>query len=102
MCIRDRYGRFLVEGPQAVREAVRHAPDDVQDLYLSLASADRYPEIVGDAAVRGVPLQLGTPEVLEAMSPDAQGVVAVVRIRPASLASALAGLSLIHISEPTR
>jgi len=88
---RDRYGRFLVEGPQAVREAVRHAPDDVQDLYLSLASADRYPEIVGDAAVRGVPLQLGTPEVLEAMSPDAQGVVAVVRIRSASLASALAG-----------
>jgi len=61
---RDRYGRFLVEGPQAVREAVRHAPDDVQDLYLSLASADRYPEIVGDAACAVSRCSWGPPRCL--------------------------------------
>lgn len=89
---RSRHGQLLVEGPQAVREAVRHAAADVRDLYLTPSAAERYAEIVQDAAAAGVRTHLGTREVLEAMSADAQGVLAVVRAHPRSLDDALAAL----------
>lgn len=72
---RRRAGRFLVEGPQAVREAVRWTPWLVRDVYLTPEAADRYAEIVADAA--GLHVHLADPVVLAAMSPDAQGVLAV-------------------------
>ena len=34
--VRAREGSFLVEGPQGVREAVRHRPDLVRDVYVDL------------------------------------------------------------------
>lgn len=74
---RSRSGRFLVEGPQAVREVVHADHVRVHDLYLTDAAAARYGEIVAAADRRGVPVRTGTPEVLDAMSADAQGVVAV-------------------------
>lgn len=75
---RRRAGAFLVEGPEVVREAVEHAPASVRDLYLSetvLARAGDLARLAGD---RGVPLRVGTDEVLRAMSADARGAVAVV------------------------
>ncbi|WPF80947.1 RNA methyltransferase [Sanguibacter sp. 4.1] len=75
---RSRTGRFLVEGPQGVREAVRFAPQSVRDVYLTAESRDRYREIVADAESARVYFHVTTPEVLEAMSPDAQGVLAVL------------------------
>jgi TrmH family RNA methyltransferase len=87
---RSRHGQFLVEGPQGVREAVRHAPDVVRDVYLTPATAERYGEILAAARDAGLHVHLGTREVLEAMSPDAQGVLAVVRARPLPLADAVA------------
>ncbi len=75
--VRERRGVFVVEGPQSVREAVAGSPAHVRDLYLTPAAALRYDEIVSAAAVRGIRTTIGTPEVLAAMSPDAQGVVAV-------------------------
>ena len=89
--VRERRGRFLVEGPQSVREAVRHAPRRVEDLYLTPAAAERYPEIVAAARVGGVAVQLAAPDVLEAMSPDAQGVLAVVETWATTLDAILAG-----------
>ncbi|RZS61259.1 TrmH family RNA methyltransferase [Xylanimonas ulmi] len=89
---RQRHGRFLVEGPQGVREAVRFAPESVRDVYLTPATAERYDEILTQARAAGLYVHLGTREVLEAMSPDAQGVLAVVDSRPLALADALAGL----------
>ncbi|MCC2310192.1 TrmH family RNA methyltransferase [Cellulomonas chengniuliangii] len=83
--VRQRTGRFLVEGPQSVREAVRFAAGQVRDVYLTEAAAQRYDEIVRDAQAAGLPVRLGTPEVLEAMSADAQGVVAVLERRPTTL-----------------
>lgn len=74
---RRRAGRYPVEGPQAVREAVRWTPDVVRDVYLTPEAADRYAEIVADAAAAGLYVHLGERAVLEAMSPDAQGVLAV-------------------------
>ncbi|OLT46332.1 RNA methyltransferase [Cellulosimicrobium sp. CUA-896] len=93
---RSRHGQLLVEGPQGVREAVRHAADRVRDVYLTPGAADRYAEIVADARAAGLHVHVATAEVLAAMSPDAQGVLAVVRAEagePAQrLADALAAL----------
>ncbi len=89
---RLRHGRFLVEGPQGVREAVRFAPEAVRDVYLNPRAAERYDEIVEEARAAGLYVHVGTREVLEAMSPDAQGVLAVVDTRPLTLTAALAAL----------
>jgi len=86
---RSRHGQFLVEGPQGVREAVRHAPVDVRDVYLTPDAAERYDEIVAAAGDAGLHVHVGTREVLDAMSPDAQGVLAVVRTRSPGLDDAL-------------
>ncbi|HLT82624.1 MAG TPA: RNA methyltransferase [Phototrophicaceae bacterium] len=80
---RRRHGQFLVEGPQGVREVVRHAPGRVRDLYLTEEAAERHPEILREARAAVRHLHLATPEVLTAMSGDAQGVLAVVHAEPA-------------------
>ena len=87
---RSRHGQLLVEGPQAVREAVRHAADRVRDLYVTPSAAQRYAEILADAHDAGLHVHVGTPEVLTTMSPDAQGVLAVVRQEYPRLDDALA------------
>lgn len=90
---RQRHGRFLVEGPQGVREAVRFAADAVRDVYLTPEAAARYTEIVADARDAGLYVHVGTREVLDAMSPDAQGVLTVVDTRSLTLDEALTSLS---------
>lgn len=101
--VRRRQGRFLAEGPQAVREAVHEAA--VRDLYLTPDAAARHPEIVEVAQGRGARTHLGTDEVLEAMSPDAQGIVAVVELREVGLDSVLAAAPrlvavLVRVRDP--
>lgn len=75
---RSRAGRFLVEGPQGVREAVRFAPSAIRDIYFTRESYDRYSEIVVEAELAGMFTHVASEEVLTAMSPDAQGVLAVL------------------------
>ena len=53
---RDRAGRFLAEGPQAVREAAAaavHRPGLLAELYLTAEAARRYPEILEPPAAAG-------------------------------------------------
>src|SRR5699024_6958223 len=75
---RRRSGAFIVEGPQSVREAVEHTPGFVRDLYLTVEASQRHPEILDAATASGLYLHLCSPDVIAAMSPDAQGVVAVL------------------------
>lgn len=77
----------MVEGPQAVREAVRAAGVCVRDLYFTDEVRQREPSLVRDASGRGISVRVGTEEVLAAMSPDGQGVVAVVDLLESSLGS---------------
>lgn len=82
---------MIVEGPQAVREAVRFAAARVRDVYLTAAASERYAEILDEARAASLYVHGMTPEVAEAMSPDAQGVVAVVDEAAPSLTEALLG-----------
>lgn len=92
---RRRAGRFVVEGPQAVRELVACAPHLAVDVYLTEAAADRHPEIWASAA--GLHRHLAVEAVLAAMSGDAQGVLAVATVpvvgaaRPEDSAAGIAG-----------
>lgn len=87
---RRRTGTFLVEGPQGVREAVRFAPERVRELFMTESAVSRYREIVDGALGSSVRLRTTSEEVSRVMSPDAQGVLAVLRIVPTSLDEVLA------------
>ena len=76
---RERRGLFVAEGPQSVRELVRFLPEQVDEVVLTDEAARRYPEIAGSARAAGLTVRTGSAEVLVAMSPDAQGVLAVAR-----------------------
>jgi len=79
--VRERTGRFAVEGPQGVREAVRYAPSRVRDVYVTSEALERYEaDIIGPARAAGLWVHEVTPDVLAAMAEtDApQGVLAVV------------------------
>src|SRR5699024_806280 len=81
---RRRQSSFIVEGPQSVREAVIYVPNLVKDVYLSVAASQQHPEILDAATAADLYLHLCSPEVIEAMSSDAQGVVAVLTSPPRS------------------
>ncbi len=101
---RSRHGRFLAEGPQAVREAVaahvaaRTRADGVPgapvvlELYATDEAAQRYPRIVADALEHGVRTWTVTDEVLAAMTDTVtpQGLVAVCPTATAELPDVLA------------
>jgi TrmH family RNA methyltransferase len=92
---RQRAGRFLVEGPQAVREAVaEHAlgrgAGALRELYATPEAAERHPGIIAAAAGSGVLARPVTDEVLAAMLAGAgttspQGLVAVCDLITVSL-----------------
>lgn len=75
---RSRAGALLVEGPQSVREAVRFAPERVRDLYISADALAKHRDIVAAALEAGRWVHLGSNQVLDAMSRQGQGIVAVV------------------------
>ena len=52
--VRTKHRRFLVEGPQGVREAIRHASERVLDVYLTEPAVERYSEIWDEAVAAGV------------------------------------------------
>jgi TrmH family RNA methyltransferase len=80
---RLRARRFVVEGPQGVREAVRFAAPAVLDVYLTGAANARHPEIASKALAAGLRVYGCSPEVADAMSGDGQGVIAVVGLEHA-------------------
>jgi len=80
-------GRFVLEGPQSVSEALEYRPDLVVDLFATEAAADRHSDLVRAAQRADLEVELVSPAVLEAMSDTVtpQGVVAVARQFPVSL-----------------
>jgi RNA methyltransferase, TrmH family len=102
---RQRHGRFLVEGPQGAREAVQDDRGRARDLYVTPESAARYAEIVEAAEATGVRVHTASPDVLEAMSSDAQHVLVVAEARTWSLQDLLGStprlvVVLSHVRDP--
>jgi TrmH family RNA methyltransferase len=90
--VRERTGRFLVEGPQSVREVVRHHPERVVDLYLTAQARSRHADIVAAASAAGLHLHEVSDVVLAAMCDTStpQGLAAVCRTGTATLDEVLA------------
>jgi TrmH family RNA methyltransferase len=86
---RDRAGRFLVEGAQAVREAVRYAR--VRELFVTAAAADRHPDLVAAAAEAGARISPVTDRAAVVLSDTVtpQGLVAVCDLLDVPVADAL-------------
>ncbi|BAQ31162.1 TrmH family RNA methyltransferase [Bifidobacterium scardovii] len=82
---RERAGRFLIEGPQSVREAIAWHPGVVRDLYVQVASGapdapfanPTVAQLAGKALSAGVYVHKATRDVIAKISSDAQGIVAV-------------------------
>ncbi|NEG55777.1 TrmH family RNA methyltransferase [Bifidobacterium platyrrhinorum] len=85
---RERSGRFLIEGPQSVREAVAWRPDVVSDLYVAIdVDPDGQPYLSDTLAAivdksqesRETPIYVHqvTRDVMNRISKDAQGIAAV-------------------------
>ena len=90
---RQRHGRFLIEGPQSVREAVRWRPDLLTDLYIqadesSPAAQGGHPQPLNET-VGAIMEQAGelpgcyghfvSARVMHAISGNAQGILAQAR-----------------------
>ncbi|MFP5073095.1 TrmH family RNA methyltransferase [Pseudonocardia nantongensis] len=88
---RDRAGRFLVEGAQAVREALDAGP--VHELFVTDVAADRNPELLAVARDHGVPVVPVTGKAAAALSETVtpQGLVAVCDLLDVPVTTALAG-----------
>ncbi|WP_433392827.1 TrmH family RNA methyltransferase [Micromonospora sp. KLBMP9576] len=89
---REAAGRFLAEGPQAVREALAR-PGVVTELFGTPAALDRHPELAARAAAADVPVSEATDEALAALAETVapQGLVAVCRHLDVPLEGALSG-----------
>ncbi|HEX8632013.1 MAG TPA: RNA methyltransferase [Catenuloplanes sp.] len=87
---RDTTGRFLAEGPQAVREALATAA--VRELFGTDAALRRHPELAATATRAGVPVSPVTEDALAALAEtvNPQGMVAVCDQLDIALDDALA------------
>lgn len=75
---RDETGRFLAEGPQAVREALDR-PGLVRELFATRLAEQRHPDLVEQARRAGIEVSPVTPEAAAALSETVTppGLVAV-------------------------
>ncbi len=85
---RDKVGRFLVEGPQAVRELVQQRPELLVELFVTPEAAAKHADIV---AVAGR-TTITTPEVIASLAETVtpQGMVAVAGSVTVSLDAVMA------------
>ena len=102
---RHETGRFLLEGPQAVREALRFAPGAVEELYATPSAIEKHPDVRDGAREAGLDIRFATESVIEAMADTVtpQGVIAVARQLPTSVREVFAASPrLIAICEEVR
>ncbi len=101
---RQQNGLFLVEGPQAVRELLAHAPERAQTVYATMGNEKWQFEVDRLANDAGVEIERVTDEVLAAMAETVQpqGVLAVARIERAPLGETLSRARLVAVLHEVR
>ncbi len=84
---RSKTGLFLLEGPQAVAEALTYRPELLVELYATPTALDRYADIAQTAVDAGVDVEFVTEQVLESIADTVtpQGIVAVCHQFPTSV-----------------
>jgi TrmH family RNA methyltransferase len=98
-------GLFLLEGPQAVAEALTFRPELVIELFATPTALERYSDISTAADNAGIDIEFVSEQVLESMADTVtpQGLIAVCRQFPTSLKDILSGEpKLIAILEEVR
>jgi len=100
---REDAGVFLVEGPQAVRELLQHAPDSAVDVFYTADFRQRHGAIVALAERSPATVDEVSDKVLEAMADTVtpQGVVAVAQVIRQTLTD-IEGAKLIAICHEVR
>ncbi|MEF2976488.1 TrmH family RNA methyltransferase [Subtercola sp. YIM 133946] len=102
---RSETGLFLLEGPQAVAEALLFSPQLVVELYATPTALERYTDIAQTAVDAGVDVEFVSEHVLEVMSDTVtpQGFIAVCHQFPTAVKDIFAaGPRLIAILEEVR
>ncbi len=98
-------GMFLLEGPQAVAEALTYRPQLLVELYGTPTACERYADITATAIDAGVEVTFVSEEVLQVMADTVtpQGFVAVCHQFPTAIKDIFAaGPSLLAILEEVR
>ncbi|USR78730.1 TrmH family RNA methyltransferase [Arcanobacterium pinnipediorum] len=77
---RHQYRQAIVEGPQAVREALIHIPGHVRDVYVTSQALSLHRDI--DALLDRLDpyTHLLPPDLASSVSPNSQGIFAVVNV----------------------
>jgi RNA methyltransferase, TrmH family len=102
---RSQTGLFLLEGPQAVAEALTWRPELIEDLFVTPTALERYAGLRAAAEAADVEVEFATEQVIDAMADTVtpQGVIAVCRQFPTSLKDIVAGSPrLLAILEEVR
>src|ERR1700712_541431 len=102
---RTQTGYFLLEGPQAVSEALQYRPELLIDLFGTPTALDKYADLSRAASNAGVNVEFVTEHVLDSIADTVtpQGLVAVCRQFPTSVKDLLAeSPRLIAILEEVR
>lgn len=107
---RSETGLFLLEGPQAVTEALTFRSHLVVELFATPTALERYSDIASAAEEAGIEVEFVSEQVLESMADTVtpQGIIAVCRQFPTSVKDILApradgsGPKLIVILEEVR
>lgn len=107
---RSQTGLFLVEGPQAVSEALAFRPELLVELYATPTAWQRYGDLATAATASGIEVEFCTEQVIDSMANTVtpQGIIATCRQFPTSVKDILrpdpdgAGASLVVILEEVR
>ena len=102
---RQETGLFLLEGPQAAREALTYAPDILVELFATPTAMEKHNDIRDAARSAGIEVQYTTESVLDAMADTVtpQGIVAVAQQAPTSMRDVFAANPrLVAICEEVR
>lgn len=104
---RTKARRFLVEGPQAVREVLALADTDGVELFATTAAADRYGDLLDRAVSAGIPVHWGTEAALATLAETVQpqGLVASCPYLDVDLPTVFAArprlvVVLVHVRDP--
>ncbi len=102
---RQETGLFLLEGPQAAREALAYRPETIVEVFATPTALERHPDIREGVRAAELEVVFTTEAVLDSMADTVtpQGIVAVARQTPTSVRDIFAASPrLVVICEEVR